>query len=336
MRISVSLFFTIILNSVSIAQADLKKVYYLDTNYVHQYTEAYYVGCSKKIVDTVFTINYNLRSQGHWQIFYDKNFQVIQSEYFTRNDTAFAIKYFPNGQKKKEERTVEGFRWIFLAEWCENGQLTSSGNPQNPNYRTVITYHCNGNKKWQGNLYIGRAWGLMTYWYENGQKQSESLYTEFNQELADKQQLENKLISEKFWDESGNQVPVLDNVIININTLGAPIIIPDSNLIDKTAYYNIMNQADYDNTMSAFKEKVYKNAKLKTQGRCKCGLVYVSFVVSKNGKINNIKVENSLEESIDMAFVEAIKKIGKWKPAILNGKKVDVIVMVALELEKIK
>ena len=336
MKTQITILLLIVLTITARGQAESKKVYYLDTEFIERYIEAYYVGCQKMVSDTSYKLKYGLQSTGEWQVFYDKEYKIKQADYFTRNDTTFAIRYYRSGQKKAEDRTLPDYNWVYSGKWCENGQIISSGNPNNINYRTETTYYCNGNKRWQGNLYQGRSFGLESRWYENGQKQSEKQYTEFDQGLADEGLLESDLISEKFWDENGSEIEPFENEIIGINTLGAPIKIAESELLNKTAYYDIEGQKEYDFTMSAFREEVYKTTQLKTPCKCNVGLVYISFTVEKQGNIEDIQLDIGLENCVNNAFLEAIEKIGKWPPASVNGQKVDTRVRVALELEKIK
>ena len=53
------------------------------------------------------------------------------------------------------------------------------------------------------------------------------------------------------------------------------------------------------------------------------GKVYLSFVVEKNGKITNIKVEKSSgHRSLDLEALRLIRKMPKWKPGKLGLRKV--------------
>lgn len=54
------------------------------------------------------------------------------------------------------------------------------------------------------------------------------------------------------------------------------------------------------------------------------GIVYVSFVVEKNGSISNIVIERGVHQSLDREVKSMIKKMPKWKPGKVNGKKVRV------------
>lgn len=49
-----------------------------------------------------------------------------------------------------------------------------------------------------------------------------------------------------------------------------------------------------------------------------------SFVITKKGKVANVKVEQSVGHYIDKAMVRVIEKMPQWKPATLNDKPVSV------------
>ena len=54
------------------------------------------------------------------------------------------------------------------------------------------------------------------------------------------------------------------------------------------------------------------------------GTVVVHFVVESNGSISNVMVPDSLKihPVLDAAAVQLVKKMPKWKPAMLKGKAV--------------
>lgn len=54
------------------------------------------------------------------------------------------------------------------------------------------------------------------------------------------------------------------------------------------------------------------------------GKVYVSFVVEKDGSISNIAIERGVHQTLDREVKNMIKKMPKWKPGKVNGKKVRV------------
>lgn len=56
------------------------------------------------------------------------------------------------------------------------------------------------------------------------------------------------------------------------------------------------------------------------------GTVLVSFIVTKNGDISDVKIERSLVKDFDDEAIRVIYLLPKWIPGRVKGKKVDVIV----------
>jgi periplasmic protein TonB len=54
------------------------------------------------------------------------------------------------------------------------------------------------------------------------------------------------------------------------------------------------------------------------------GVVYVSFIVSKTGKISNIRIVRGVSRACDMEAIRLIKEMPRWIPAKQNGQPVDV------------
>ncbi|MCZ8023303.1 MAG: energy transducer TonB [Cyclobacteriaceae bacterium] len=79
--------------------------------------------------------------------------------------------------------------------------------------------------------------------------------------------------------------------------------------------------------MESLYKKWNSTAKYPIQARANGvqGKVYVSFTVTENGDLIDLKVEQGIGYGCDEATIEALKKIDiKWKPGIKNGEKVKV------------
>jgi len=334
-RIVIIISFICLVHFIAKAQDSIIKAYYRDTGYVMYYIDAHYEGCQEKIVDTIPYVK--AKNGKMWQLFYDKKFKIMEGNGFVRNDTSYDIRYYRNGRKKSEDREVKG-AWVYSAKWCDDGQLIVLGGMSAWTYTHSVIYYCNGKKKCELNVYDGQLWGLQTRWYENGQMESQKMFTEFNKELVDSGKLVSKLLWDKYWDESGNPTERFDDDGRNINTLGFPILLMHSTSGDSVvAYFNIKDQKGYDDAMRMFCDSVYKMTKINLPCKCKVGEVYVNFDIEKNGDITQVSIgdKEGLEQNVDMAFIAAVKKIGKWFPATQNGNAVKVAVTVALALEKV-
>jgi protein TonB len=52
------------------------------------------------------------------------------------------------------------------------------------------------------------------------------------------------------------------------------------------------------------------------------GIVYVTFIVEKDGSLDSVKLLQTLTEYYDQEALRLIKAMPKWKPAMQNGKPV--------------
>ena len=53
------------------------------------------------------------------------------------------------------------------------------------------------------------------------------------------------------------------------------------------------------------------------------GIVQVSFVVTKKGKLADIQVRKSANPQLDAAALKVVKSMKKWKPAMKDGEPID-------------
>ena len=152
------------------------------------------------------------------KFYWNKNGKVL-----VRNGNGKVVEWYQNGQKEIEGEYKNGQPEGIFTWWYQNGQKMIEGVYKNgqPNglfiwwsqngqkkYQVVIigikesyfikegnwvSWYGNGQKSeegtYQGNMKVGK-W---TFWYDNGQKETEGTYKE------------GELISEKCWDEDGNE-----------------------------------------------------------------------------------------------------------------------------------
>ena len=122
-------------------------------------------------------------------------------------------RWYENGQLSYEENDKDGL----YRSWNENGQLTSEKNDKDGKMVAMV-YFENGQLSYITNAKYGKLDGLIRYWYENGQMFSESNYKDGehvglsrtwheNGQLAGEWNFnDGVIISEKCWDEDGNQI----------------------------------------------------------------------------------------------------------------------------------
>lgn len=68
------------------------------------------------------------------------------------------------------------------------------------------------------------------------------------------------------------------------------------------------------------------------------GVQIISFVINKNGKVEQIEVEQSLGEEFEKESIRLIENMPEWKPAKLDGKPVStrISIPITFQIQKIK
>jgi len=130
--------------------------------------------------------------------------------------------WYDNGQKMKEGTVKDGEKYVINAwnkdgellvkegngKWIiyyESGKINNEGTYKDGKADGLGTgWYDNGQKKWEGTFKDGEKDGKWTYYYENGQKKEEVTYRD------------GELISEKCWDEDGDECEsITDEKIVN-------------------------------------------------------------------------------------------------------------------------
>jgi TonB family protein len=60
------------------------------------------------------------------------------------------------------------------------------------------------------------------------------------------------------------------------------------------------------------------------------GVVVVSFIINKTGKVVNVKVERGVDPIIDAEAIKTIKNMPQWKPATRHGKPINFMFMMPI------
>ena len=106
-----------------------------------------------------------------------------------------AVWYYENGQKERERTYKDGEKDGLSTAWYDNGQKSGEGTYKDGKPDGSFTYwHENGQKSEERTYKDGELDGKATGWYENGQKSGEITYKN------------GAVISEKCWDEDGNEI----------------------------------------------------------------------------------------------------------------------------------
>jgi TonB family protein len=108
------------------------------------------------------------------------------------------------------------------------------------------------------------------------------------------------------------------------NSSGTTLLKPTAKEDTEKVYDVVENQPSFQGGQKALQTWIKQNIQYpfdawnaKIQGR-----VIVSFVVQPDGSLSNIKVERSVEPSLDEEAVRLIQSMPKWNPGMQNGKAV--------------
>ncbi len=173
-------------------------------------------------------------------------------------------------------------------------------------------YFISGEIQMTGQYYTSNAKkrkGSFIYYYKNGQVKNKGVYKEGkkdgewvnyfeNGDLKGKTEYENgKMLTSRSWDEDGKEV--YDVAGINPEYPGG------------------------DEAMAAF---INSNFKYPEDARenGEQGTIYISFVVTNEGNLEEIEVIKGVSTSLDKECIRVISAMPKWKPGEQEGRPVHV------------
>ena len=61
------------------------------------------------------------------------------------------------------------------------------------------------------------------------------------------------------------------------------------------------------------------------------GKVLVTFIVNKNGKVENAKVTRGIDPALDAEAIRVVSLLPDWKPGMQRGTAVDVVYTMPFE-----
>jgi len=110
----------------------------------------------------------------------------------------------------------------------------------------------------------------------------------------------------------------------------------EPNFIDSTFNpYSLTKMAQFPGGEEAMKKFIVNNfnlnnkAKMSTNG----GMLYVEFIIDKDGSVTNVHLLNSLSNEIDRIAVATIKSMPSWEPAEHKGFKVKMKYQIPINIK---
>lgn len=93
---------------------------------------------------------------------------------------------------------------------------------------------------------------------------------------------------------------------------------------DNTVYKvsEVDTQAEYPGSVSALQSYLKNGVHYPSHAKGKKGVVEITFIIEKNGKVSHLKVEQSQGNELDAEAVAAVNDMQTWKAAEKDGKKV--------------
>ena len=223
-------------------------------------------------------------------------------------------------------------------------------------YHKHIDFHRNGTKSAEGFKEKGRPYGIWNYWYENGQRKE--VQKHFKYQALEKNAKEPEVIS--FWNENGEQTIENGNgtYLIKKDSMitkgyykngvkhGKFSAITNGKKFYEDFYKNgeltqgkswdkngkeytydiVFKTAQYPGGQKAISKHISKNIKIPEYAYFKniSGRVILMLKIDKKGKIYDVKVVKSLCRPCDLEAIRVVRRMKKWKPGEIRGRKVNV------------
>jgi TonB family protein len=95
----------------------------------------------------------------------------------------------------------------------------------------------------------------------------------------------------------------------------------------------VEDMPEYPGGEEAFRKDIAEAVKYPDEAKKKKikGKVFVSFVVNKVGKVEDVKIERGVDPLLDKEAMRVIKQLKTWKPGSQRGEKVKVRFTVPIE-----
>jgi TonB family protein len=91
---------------------------------------------------------------------------------------------------------------------------------------------------------------------------------------------------------------------------------------EEIQYVFVEKAAEFPGGVDALMKYLKKNLKYPEEARNAdiAGIVYIEFIVEKDGSITNVKPKKGAHPLLDSAAVEVVRNMPAWKPAEQKGK----------------
>lgn len=277
---------------------------------------------------------------GPFQLYHRNNVKAMEGIYSNNTRQGVWKYWYPNGQIKdsgviKNNQLVN--TWF---SWYENGQLMAIAQYLHPdsipddivirsdnrfgkkglfNEDTTVTYlhgpylsfYASGNRKDSGNYVNGLREGEWKSWYEDGNPESRGIYIKGEQSGT-----------WEYFNENGNistRETYLNNKITNLECF-------DTSGNSQGYFCSIQKPAvpvtgSYTNFQNYMLDNIFWPREL--DGKNINGVVRVSYTISREGMLYDIKVLATPHQLLAQEVVRFLQGIPRWQPAVSHNRVVE-------------
>ncbi len=221
-------------------------------------------------------------------------------------DTSYYRKVYKNAQNS----------WV-VNDFYADGQLQMQGYYSNPKAKKktghFTYYYANGAKESEGEYVDGYKTGRWVSWFPSNSLDSEGSYSRNkkigpwvwyhkNGQISARERYDKDKMKEfEYFDEAG--------VKSNVSTA-------EANLV-----------SEFPGGIEGFLSWMKTSMVYPEEARIKgiSGIVYVNFIVEKDGSISNIKIENPTHALLDAEALRVIKSMPKWRAGKDHNRSLEIV-----------
>jgi TonB family protein len=94
---------------------------------------------------------------------------------------------------------------------------------------------------------------------------------------------------------------------------------------DRVIYLSVQQQPEFPGGLTKLTEYVHTNLHypLKARKDKRQGRVFLNFIISERGRIENVRLLKGVDPSLDAEAVRMVRSMPKWKPGRIGGQAVS-------------
>jgi TonB family protein len=182
-----------------------------------------------------------------------------------------------------------------IEKYFINGQLYSQHTYDRNTRKKLMTYYESGQLKWDIEYDQRYEKKILVYWPNGKTKRIDSFEN-------------GQLMQGICYDSNGKKVPYID--------------------------FNIMPEfPGKEDGLMMYLSRSIKHPKAPNGGQ-NFGRVIIDFIITKEGKVDEVKVRKSVSQELDNEAIRVIQSMPKWKPGLMDGMPVNVSFTLPIMFER--